>query len=100
MRYVYGAVTLLIAIVAASFAVSNRAVIDLGLWPLPNRIDCPVYLLVLVALALGFVIGGCTAWLNGGRVRRERRRLARRIADLEDEARRRQADTGRIALSS
>jgi uncharacterized integral membrane protein len=98
MRYVYGAVTFLIAIVAASFAVSNRAVVTLALWPLSGGVEASVYLITLLALALGLVLGWIAAWLRGGRTRRERRRLARKVADLEDEKSRLRAEIARPIL--
>jgi uncharacterized integral membrane protein len=73
------------AIVLAAFAVSNRAPVALELWPLPWLLDLPVYLAVLGALLLGFIVGALTAWLGGRHTRRELRRQRRRSAALERE---------------
>jgi uncharacterized integral membrane protein len=85
MRAVFWLVVAPIAALLALFAISNREMVSLGLWPLPFLIDLPLYLLVLAALLLGFVIGEFAAWLSGWRWRREARRCARRVAALERE---------------
>jgi len=67
------------------FAVSNRAPVSLGLWPLPFLIELPLCLLVFLLLLVGFVAGAATAWIAGRRVRRELRRWRRRAEVLESE---------------
>src|SRR2546430_6097496 len=57
----------------------NRGTVSLGLWPLPFLIDLPLYLLVLLLLLAGFVVGAATAWTAGRRVRRELRSEERRV---------------------
>jgi uncharacterized integral membrane protein len=85
MKAVYWAATLVAVGLLIPFAVSNRAPISLGLWPLPFLVDLPLYLLVLLLLLVGFVIGVGVAWLAGGRTRRESRRRRRRVEALERE---------------
>jgi putative membrane protein len=75
----------LLAVSLASFAASNRENVALALWPLPFVADLPLYLAMLGTLAAGFVLGALSAWIGGGRRRREARRRARRIAALERE---------------
>ena len=86
MRAVYWAVMVIAAALLVPFAVSNRAPVSLGLWPLPFLIDLPVYLLVFLLLLVGFVAGAATAWIAGRRVRRELRRWRRRAEALERKA--------------
>jgi lipopolysaccharide assembly protein A len=85
VKAVYWAVTLVAVVLLIPFAVSNRAPVSLGFWPLPFLVALPLYLLVLSLLLLGFVIGGAAAWLAGRRTRRELRRRRRRVAALERE---------------
>ena len=85
MRAVYWAVIVIAASLLIPFAVSNRATVSLGLWPLPFLIDLPLYLLVLLLLLAGFVTGAATTWITGRRVRRELRRRRRRVEALEGE---------------
>jgi lipopolysaccharide assembly protein A len=85
LRAVYWAVIIVAAALLIPFAVSNRATVSLGLWPLPFLIDLPLYLLVLLLLLAGFVAGATTAWMAGRRARRELRRRRRRSEALEGE---------------
>ncbi|HEX6440701.1 MAG TPA: lipopolysaccharide assembly protein LapA domain-containing protein [Stellaceae bacterium] len=85
MRVLFWVLVLLVAVVLASFAVSNREPVALGLWPLPWLLQTPVYLAAFAALLLGFVAGALAVWAGGARRRRELRRHRRRIAALERE---------------
>ena len=85
MRALYWLVVVLAGLVLALFAASNRGAVSLGLWPLPFLVDVPLYLIVLGAVLLGFLLGELTAWIAAGRWRREARRRGRRIATLERE---------------
>ena len=75
----------IVAVVLALFAVSNRGTVAVGLWPLPDVIEMPLYLIILGCLLVGFVAGELAAWVAGRHWRREVRRSARRIATLERE---------------
>jgi lipopolysaccharide assembly protein A len=85
MRIVFWVVTIAAAIFLIPFAVANREPVSLGLWPLPFLVDLPLYLLVLLVLLGGFVIGATAGWIAGRRVRRELRRRRRRVEALERE---------------
>jgi lipopolysaccharide assembly protein A len=85
MRVVFWLVTALAAVVLVPFAITNRAPVSLGLWPLPFALDTPVYILVLLTLVAGFIIGAAGTRLAGHRVRRDLRRQRRRLAALERE---------------
>lgn len=67
------------------FALSNRELVTLALWPLPFVLDLPVYLAVLVPAAIGFVIGGSVAWSSAARARREVKRRRDQVAELSEE---------------
>ena len=87
MRYIAWIVTIPFALLLLSFAISNREAVTLGLWPLPFRIDAPVYLVALLPLLLGVVIGGLVLWFarfaTSLRMRRLETRLAATQKDLE-----------------
>lgn len=76
-----------VALVAISFAVSNLAPVELTLWPLPGSVVVPAFALALVALVLGFAAGGIVAWITGGRhrraIRKEKARADQAQRDLE-----------------
>lgn len=85
MRLITLIVTAVLAIVAALFAVSNREIVELALWPLPLAIALPLYLMVFLPFLIGFVIGGVAAWFGAGASRSRARRAERRVTELERE---------------
>ena len=85
MRLVYWLLTGLFALVAASFAVSNRQPVEIGLWPLPDVYGIPLFLVTGAAFATGIAIGAAISWARHGKTRSERRRHARRVELLEAE---------------
>ena len=85
MRFIYWFVTALVALVVVVFAVSNRAVVSLTFFPLPAALDAPLYLVVIAAAVLGFIVGALVAWLGAGKHRREARHLRRRIDRLQQD---------------
>src|SRR5262249_51442902 len=85
--YIAWIVTVPFALLLLSFAISNREAVTLGLWPLPFRIDAPLYLVALLPLLLGVLIGGLVLWFarfaTGLRMRRLETKLAATQKDLE-----------------
>ena len=80
MRRLSWIVTLPLLIVAVVFAVTNRHAVPVRLWPLQVELELPLYLLVLVALAVGLLAGALIGWIGAGGARR-RAREARARAD-------------------
>lgn len=76
-----------LALLFVVFAISNRDVVTLALWPINHTLTLPVYLLGLGVLFVGFVAGGLVAWAAGGRQRRRARTLASKNDWLEWEVR-------------
>jgi uncharacterized integral membrane protein len=83
VRFVYWIITALVALVVVVFAVSNRATVALTFFPLPAEVQAPLYLVVIAAVILGFLIGALVAWIAGGKRRSEARDLRRRIERLQ-----------------
>ncbi len=52
-----------IGTIVAIFAVNNRDVIELTLWPSPFVIDLPAYLLILGPFVVGVFFGWIWSWL-------------------------------------
>lgn len=77
MRLFSWLITLIIALIAASFAVSNTETATLSIWPLPFEIALPLYLLVFAPFVLGFFIGGLVSWLAAGKSRGRAREAER-----------------------
>lgn len=85
MRYLSLIITIPLALLAISFAISNRTTVILELWPLPFTVTAPMYLLVLGAIAVGFLAGGIVVWLAQHKYRKEARQNRSRVAVLTDE---------------
>ena len=85
MRLLFWIVVAVIAAALALFAVSNRETVGLALWPLPFVVELRLYLAILAALLVGFVLGAAAIWIAGRGRRRESRRRGRRLAVLERE---------------
>jgi lipopolysaccharide assembly protein A len=85
MRVLFWAVVFAAAALLSLFAASNREPVSLGLWPLPFLIDAPLYLVVILVLLAGLLVGAIGAWAAGRRRRRELRRCRRRSEALARE---------------
>jgi lipopolysaccharide assembly protein A len=85
VRLFHWLVTAPVALVLVVFAVSNRAVVTVTLWPFPVEISAPVYLLVLLSLLVGFLVGMLVAWIGGRSSRRAARAHAKRADSLKRE---------------
>lgn len=98
IRWIIG---LPLAVVAIIFAVSNRQMVTVELWPFPWTADLPLYLLSLGTLAVGVLIGGIFAWASGSHKRAQSRSEKRhqdvRIRKLERENESLKQETERLA---
>jgi len=86
------------AALATVFAVNNRGEVALGLDPLPYTVSLPVYIALLFAALVGFLVGSTLVWVTQGKWRRMARRntrqmnaLERNISDQREEATRHDA---------
>ena len=82
IRTIFG---FILAIALVAFAVSNRQNAELVYSPVHNTLDVPLYLIALLFMALGFVLGGFTVWINSGKTRRLKRQQRKTIRELEKE---------------
>ena len=71
-----------VGILVVLFAISNRSVVLLELWPLPYFVPFPFYGAVLIAAFIGFVGGSVVAWFSAGSTRRNARHAARKASGL------------------
>jgi uncharacterized integral membrane protein len=100
VRAVYWAGVIVIAVVAGLFAVSNRQTVSLGFWPVPFVADAPLYVIVLVSLLFGVLIGALAVWIRGRHRRRELRECRRQNAALSRELAATQSQLAREAPNS
>ena len=78
-RVLYWIAVIPLFLVVIVFAVTNHGTAELSLWPvLTEPVPFPVYGIALIALFLGFVLGGIVSWFQNGRTRRRIRELQRR----------------------
>ena len=98
MKFLFWIIVLALLFVAGFFAVANREVVEIDLWPIFGKIAMPLYFGLVCALAFGFVLGAVVAWWSG-RTARARARQATRRADAlqrERDALQAQLDAGRL----
>ncbi len=82
MRILLAAPVLIVLVV---FALSNRQVVRLGLWPTDILVDAPLSVTVLVAAGLFFIAGALMTWGTGVAMRSRARRAERTVRQLEAE---------------
>jgi len=85
MRLIFWIVIVLFVVITIDFVMTNGQPVQFGSWFLPWKFDIPSGLAVLLAVALGLLIGGLLAWTAGGRVRRRARQAERKVGALERE---------------
>ena len=76
-----------VLIILVAFALSNRQVVQLGLWPTDIVIDAPLSITILVASGLFFIIGALMTWGAGVVTASRARHAERTVRQLEAEVR-------------
>ena len=71
--------------VSALFAIENRELVEISLWPFTGTASMPLFLALIGALYLGFLLGGLIAWWSGRAARARARRETRRADALQRE---------------
>lgn len=85
MKYLSWIITLPLLAIAVIFAVNHRQTVTIDLWPLPLAVEPPMYLIVLGAIFVGFLLGGGVVWWSQGRNRRRARDHRARAEEAEHE---------------
>lgn len=88
MKLLSWIILLPIAAVIIVFAVVNREMTSLSLWPLPFEVDLPLFSVIFGGTLVGVLWGGVAAWSAAGTTRSKARERAREIQQLTDENRR------------
>ena len=88
IRLLFGIPLLLIMIL---FALSNREPVQLGLFPTDFSIEVPLSVALLIAMGLGFFLGGLLVWFTALRHRREARHAAETVRVMEAKQQERRA---------
>jgi uncharacterized integral membrane protein len=78
-----------LAVLLVVLALANRHAVTLSLDPLSNAptlaVQLPLFIAILLALAIGVVVGGTATWLRQGRWRRAARRAEALVRALRAE---------------
>jgi uncharacterized integral membrane protein len=74
---------LILSVPLIIFALSNTAMVRLGLWPTDYTLDVHLSVAILVAMAVAFLIGGFLMWLATLAQRSRARRAERTVRLLE-----------------
>jgi len=82
MRILLAAPLLLILVV---FALSNRQVVPLGLWPTDILVYAPLSIAVLIAAGLFFIAGAFMTWGVSLAARRRAQRAERAVRQLQSQ---------------
>ena len=75
----------LFVVIGMLVAVSNSQLVEVALWPLPQLIVMPLYLLIVGILLAGIMAGLGIGWWNGRHHRRRARERGSEAARLERE---------------
>jgi len=85
MKYLSRGLFLLFILLGALIAVSNSQVVELALWPLPQALALPLYLLVIALLLAGVLAGLGLGWWAARHHRRRARERGSEAARLDRE---------------
>ncbi|MEM7651006.1 MAG: LapA family protein [Pseudomonadota bacterium] len=75
----------IMALALTGFAVSNRQDTTLIYSPLHDPLEVPLYLIALLFMAAGFILGAMAVWFNGAKTRKLKRQQRKTIKTLEKE---------------
>ena len=75
----------IVTLAVTSFAVTNRAPVEVDFWPLPFAATLPLFAILIVAAALGFMFGTVATWWSGRKWRRSARDRGREVERLKRE---------------
>ncbi len=79
------AIAVLVLVALVVFAVSNRGLVELNLFPLSVVVELPIYLTLISALFVGVLLGGFASFASNLRVRLALRSMIRqkRLSDKQ-----------------
>lgn len=76
---------LVITAILLLFAVVNRELVDISLFPLPYSLTLPLFLMAIICFGAGLMVGGLIMSVKLGRAKRHFRQEHQRVAALENE---------------
>lgn len=85
MKLVDWLLALPVTVVLLVFALNNRVMVDVNLWPFPYAVPAWLSVVALAALGAGFILGLMAAYIGSRRWRRKARQAERRLKLVEQE---------------
>jgi uncharacterized integral membrane protein len=73
-------------------AVSNREPVEIGLWPLQERLVAPLFIMIVFLLLVGVLVGLLMGWFSNRRHRTQARHRGAEVDRLEREVTRLKAE--------
>jgi uncharacterized integral membrane protein len=83
VKHISWIITIPVTLLIVVFVLSNRQVVQIDVWPLELSIAGPLYLVLLLSLLAGFLIGAAAMWVSAGASRKRARRAERQVRELE-----------------
>lgn len=97
MRKLFGIIVFVpLALIIGIFAVENRVLLALEIWPLSGIQKMWASVWILGLLAIGIIIGLVIGWLAGGSARRRARRAERLTRTLERQLSERETESTNV----
>ena len=85
-------------VLLVTFALSNSHDVRIALWPVPGAAEIPVSIALLVAMAVGVLLGAVMVWIPALGLRRRARRAEQAAELLESQIRQLKARSTAPAL--
>lgn len=86
--------------IGALVAISNREPVEIGLWPLQERLVAPLFLMIVFLLLVGVLVGLLMGWFSNRRHRTQARHRGAEVERLEREVTRLKAELATHAARS
>ncbi|MEK9759770.1 MAG: LapA family protein [Candidatus Puniceispirillum sp.] len=85
-RFLWLTITVMLILLAVTFAASNQRLVDLHLWPFETAITAPLWLSLMISFIAGGIIGALLLWGQALAIRTKNWRLQRQIDKLQRDA--------------
>ena len=85
-RFLWLTITVMLILLAVTFAASNQRLVDLHLWPFETAITAPLWLSLMISFIAGGIIGALLLWGQALAIRTKNWRLQRQIDKLQRNA--------------
>ena len=82
-RFLWLTITVVLILLAVTFAASNQRLVDVYLWPLETAITTPLWLSLIISFIVGGIIGALLLWSQALAIRAKIWRLQRQIDKLQ-----------------